>query len=97
MTQPAELDCERIYLKLHNGLPYLDFSVFKKLRPLMSKHYKATCCAIPMTEDADPASSASQAEEDRLTHEGAQCAEAVGVDELHRLRAFPDSKTQIVV
>ena len=60
----------------------------------MPKHYKATCCCtIHMPEDADTASKANPNDEEPLMQEGVTCAEAVCVEDLHRICALPDPRT----
>ena len=97
LTLPAELDHEVISLRLHNvlhnGLPYLDFSVFKRLRPLMSRHWKSTCHSLTTADASVSSQDTSQEESDSPTPESNVCAEAVGIEDLHRLRAIPDPKT----
>ena len=45
LRMPSELGGDWVSLQIQNGLPYLKWDHFKRLRPLLSKDYKSCCSA----------------------------------------------------
>ena len=45
LRMPSELGGDWVSLQIQNGLPYLNWDHFKRLRPLLSKDYKSCCSA----------------------------------------------------
>ena len=87
---PEALNGETIKLRLHNGLPYMGYPVFKRLRPLMSQWWKSSCaCNKVSTGTAEKGSTIHQND----TQGEAKYLLAVDFDVVQELCARIDTRT----
>ena len=87
---PDELNNVVVSLQLHNGLPFMPYAIFRKLRPLMTRWWKASCNKIG-------AVTASGGQEETLPGSSVEAEggevrfmTAVGLEEIHELCAHAD-------